>query len=95
MNSVRLTLTVLASLLLAACGNLPGVGGPQSRTPRSEVLIDNLKIPMSLAFAPDGRLFFNEVSEGRVRVFEAGVLHEAAWATFEVARGPETARAVG
>jgi aldose sugar dehydrogenase len=88
--SVRLILTVLASMLLAACVNLPGGRGSQSSPPRTEVLIDNVKIPMSLAFAPDGRLFFNEVSEGRVRVFEAGVLQENPWATFEVARGPET-----
>jgi glucose/arabinose dehydrogenase len=86
---VRLILTILASLLAVACGNLPGATGSQSSAPRTEVLIDNLKIPMSLTFAPDGRLFFNEVSEGRVRVFENGVLQDTPWATFEVARGPE------
>jgi aldose sugar dehydrogenase len=87
---VRLIPIVLSSLLLAACVSLPSGGGPQSRTPRTEVLIENVKIPMSLAFAPDGRLFFTEVSEGRVRVFENGTLQENPWASFEVARGPET-----
>ena len=54
--SVRLILTALACVLVAACGQLPG--GSRTATPRVEVLIDNLKIPMSLAFTPDGRLFF-------------------------------------
>jgi glucose/arabinose dehydrogenase len=79
----------LAGLLLSACAQLPG-GSPRTSPPRVDVLIDNLKIPMSLAFTRDGRLFFNEVSEGRVRVYENGALQETPWATFEVARGPET-----
>ena len=87
---MRLILTALTSLILAACAALPGASGSRSSAPRTEVLIDNLKIPMSLAFAPDGCLFFNEVSEGRVRVFQNGTLQDAPWATFEVARGPET-----
>lgn len=86
---MRFILIILASLLVAACATLPAASGPPSSAPHVEVLIDNLKIPMSLSFAPDGRLFFNEVSEGRVRVYENGVLQDAPWATFEVARGPE------
>lgn len=38
-----------------------------------QVLLTNLQIPWSLAFAPDGRLFFSE-RVGRVRVVENGAL---------------------
>lgn len=87
---VRFLLLVLLGALTTACGGA-GLTGMPSRPPepRSELLIDNLKIPMSLAFAPDGRLFFNEVYEGRVRVFEQGTLRESPWFSTEVARGPE------
>lgn len=51
--------------------------------------MDNVKIPMSLAFSPDGRLFFNEVSEGRVRVIENGQLLPQPWFSTQVAQGPE------
>ena len=40
---------------------------------RVEVVATNLVIPWSLAFAPDGRLFFTE-RPGRVRIIENGSL---------------------
>ncbi|MFN0073756.1 MAG: PQQ-dependent sugar dehydrogenase [Chloroflexota bacterium] len=89
---MRLILLAFIASLATACGVVPGLSGAGARpaAPRTELLIDNLKIPMSLAFAPDGRLFFNEVYEGRVRLFRGGQLQEAPWAELEVARGPET-----
>ena len=40
---------------------------------RTEVVATNLEVPWSLAFAPDGRLFFTE-RPGRVRILENGSL---------------------
>lgn len=90
--SVRIILPLVLCVFLAACGNLqiPGIAASPKPTGTSSVILDNAKIPMSLRFAPDGRLFFNEVSEGRVRIFQNGALLETPWAAFEVARGPET-----
>jgi glucose/arabinose dehydrogenase len=41
-----------------------------------QTLVTNLEIPWSLAFAPDGRLFFTE-RPGRVRVYQNGQLRDA------------------
>ena len=38
------------------------------RPPHVEVFVAGLSYPSALQFAPDGRLFFNEVREGRVRI---------------------------
>ncbi|MEO6588543.1 MAG: PQQ-dependent sugar dehydrogenase, partial [Pyrinomonadaceae bacterium] len=40
-----------------------------------ETVAENLEVPWSIAFAPDGRIFFTE-RPGRVRVIENGKLHE-------------------
>ena len=52
-----------------------------------EVVLRNLDIPWSLAFAPDGRLFFTE-RPGRIMVFEQGKAPSLV-ATVEVARQSE------
>ncbi len=39
-----------------------------------ETPFTGLNLPVTLAFAPDGRLFFNELNTGRVRVIENGQL---------------------
>ncbi len=54
-----------------------------------EPLYKNLAFPVSFAFAPDGRLFYNELREGKVRVIEGGELQEAAFLTLEVAQAAE------
>jgi glucose/arabinose dehydrogenase/4-amino-4-deoxy-L-arabinose transferase-like glycosyltransferase len=38
------------------------------RPPRVELVVSGVSSPSALQFAPDGRLFFNEVREGRVRI---------------------------
>jgi glucose/arabinose dehydrogenase len=48
--------------------------------------LENLSMPSALNFASDGRLFFVEVHEGRVRVVEDGELLDEPFAEFEVAQ---------
>lgn len=54
-----------------------------------EPLYEGLAFPVSFAFTPDGRLLFNELKEGNVRVIEGGELQEAAFLTLEVAQPAE------
>jgi aldose sugar dehydrogenase len=52
------------------------------------VLQPGLTVPVRMAFAPDGRLFFNELTTGNVRVIDpAGNLLPAPVATFAVLAG--------
>src|SRR5438067_683424 len=41
---------------------------------RAELVADGLALPANITWAPDGRLFFTEVSAGRVRIIEHGKL---------------------
>jgi glucose/arabinose dehydrogenase len=69
-------------------------GPALSITPRPlavepKTYVDGVQLPVSLEFAPDGRLFFVEVNRGQVRVVQNGVLRAEPWATLDVARGAE------
>jgi len=74
----RLILALSGALcaLLAGCGsgsiiiNPPPDGGSF----RNELFLGGLNTPVTMAFAPDGRLFFNELSTGRVRIVQQGLL---------------------
>jgi glucose/arabinose dehydrogenase len=53
-------------------------------------VVDGVLLPMSMRFAPDGRLFFNEVSKGTVRIMGAdGVLQDEPFVTLKVAKRKE------
>lgn len=85
-----------AVVWLAGCS---GDGGFLSNNPpsppptpvpfRTETFLTNLSFPVTLAFAPDGRLFFNELQTGRVRVVQNGVLLPVPFATLPVATAGE------
>ncbi|HWP44973.1 MAG TPA: PQQ-dependent sugar dehydrogenase, partial [Blastocatellia bacterium] len=72
---------ILSSLFAIACNEPPpgrGTGEIASAQGgsvqyRVETVVSDLEVPWSIAFAPDGRMFFTE-REGRVRVFENGRL---------------------
>ena len=49
-----------------------------------EVFKSGLEFPVSMAFLPDGRMLFNELKTGKIRVIEDGVLRPQAWATLTV-----------
>jgi aldose sugar dehydrogenase len=53
-------------------------------------VVEGVLVPMSMTFAPDGRLFFNEVSKGTVRIVSAdGTLQEEPFVQLRVARRQE------
>ena len=68
---------LLAALLVVACGGGEAGSQPastrQAKSPSLHVVAQNLSVPWSLAFPPDGRIFFTE-RPGRVRVIENGKL---------------------
>lgn len=68
---------VMLSLLLAPA--------PGSADPLVRPLATGLAFPTNMAFAPDGRLFFNEKDTGRVRIIEGGRLLPEPFATLPVA----------
>ncbi len=55
--------------------------------PRS--YLEGVMLPVSLTFAPDGRLFFAEVNSGRIRIADQGALRPEPFATLQVAEGRE------
>lgn len=56
---------------------------------RSDLVQGGLVLPQSLAFAPDGRLFFVQIKQGLIRVIKDGQLQEAPVASMSVSRGAE------
>jgi aldose sugar dehydrogenase len=56
---------------------------------RTELIGEGLVLPQSLAFAPDGRIFFVEVKKGTVRVRTNGVIQDRPVASIGISRGAE------
>jgi glucose/arabinose dehydrogenase len=53
-------------------------------------VVEGVLVPMAMQFAPDGRMFFNEVSKGTVRIMQAdGTLQEEPFVQLRVARRTE------
>ncbi|MBI4280025.1 MAG: PQQ-dependent sugar dehydrogenase, partial [Armatimonadetes bacterium] len=79
-RSMRLIGCHLAVLVLVAI--------PASSSPRAgvEAAATGLDFPVSIAFASDGRLFFNERLTGRLRVLEDGRVQPAPVAQVPVVR---------
>ena len=50
----------------------------------AEVFLANADFPVALAFAPDGRLFYNELRAGRVRIVKDGQLQNEPFASVKV-----------
>ena len=71
----KLNLGSLLILILMASGSvLMSHAEIQNYDWRVDTIAENLKIPWSIAFAPDGRIFFTERDEGTLRVIENGEL---------------------
>jgi aldose sugar dehydrogenase len=56
----------------------------------SENFLSGADIPVSIAFAADGRLFYNELKTGKIRVVQNGTLLPEPFYQFAVAGQPET-----
>ena len=83
-----LSLLVVATVGLTGCGGggtvIVGPGpspGPTPQLPplptpavpiRTETFVAGAAFPVSLVFAPDGRLFYNELQTGNIRIVSAG-----------------------
>ncbi len=53
-------------------------------------VVEGVLVPMAMTFAPDGRMFFNEVSKGTVRILRAdGTLQDEPFVQLRVARRKE------
>jgi glucose/arabinose dehydrogenase len=94
------------ALALAGCpGKDDEGGGSRSRPPRPplpaeflsldanftvEKIVASANMPVKLAFAPDGRLFYTELQTGNIRVVQGGALVAAPFATLSVAPGSES-----
>ncbi len=88
----------LALLLLLAmqtgCGSSGGAvfNSPSPVAPRAirvETFLANANFPVAMAFASDGRLFYNELLTGQVRLVVNGVLQAQPFATLPVLTGGE------
>lgn len=71
--SRRIRLLVGVSVLLCALA-APRSGRAVPPGFDVEVVATGLEFPVTMAFSPDGRLFFNELANGRVRVMLGGQL---------------------
>src|ERR1041384_1315464 len=78
-----LTLALLASAY-SACGGGDSAAQPGSTNTAIETFVSNLNTPVTMAFAPDGRLFFNELKTGKVRIIQNGALVTQAFASLTV-----------
>jgi glucose/arabinose dehydrogenase len=84
----------LALAATAVVGGRAGVLGaqttPPSGQPATEVVVDGAAFPTNMAFAPDGRLFYDEKETGNVRIVKDGRLLPEPFATLPVQGGGES-----
>ncbi len=75
-------LASVAAVVLAVVLLLPsGPGEALAPAPEVTEFVSDAEFPVSVAFAPDGRLFYNELRTGMVRVVEGGQLQATPFAT--------------
>jgi glucose/arabinose dehydrogenase len=71
----RATYIILAAALFTACGGSSSFELPPVPIPEFRVeTVTAANFPVKLAFARDGRLFFNELRTGNVRILQSGVV---------------------
>ncbi|MCC6176883.1 MAG: PQQ-dependent sugar dehydrogenase [Chloroflexi bacterium] len=66
--------------------NTPTPVAPVAPDIKLTTVVDGILLPMAMQFAPDGRMFFNEVSKGEVRILKAdGTLQEEPFVKLRIA----------
>jgi len=84
-HSLKLLAVVALVAALSACGGGDrSVAQPAPTNLVIETFVGNLNTPVTMAFAPDGRLFFNELKNGRVRIIQNGALVTQPFVTLPV-----------
>src|SRR3954469_21452895 len=73
---IQILALVILVAAYSACGGGSGnsAGQPGATNTVIETFVSNLNTPVTMAFAPDGRLFFNELKSGKVRIIQNGAL---------------------
>ena len=79
-------LNLILGLSLAGCSEtVAGNPAPPGPVPfRAETFLANANFPVTMAFAPDGRLFYNELRTGNIRIISTGQLLPTPFATLPV-----------
>jgi glucose/arabinose dehydrogenase len=83
---ISLFITLVSLSLITACGSDDDADVLEVDDFQVTPFIENLDMPGAMAFTPDGRLLFNEVHTGKIRVVEDGELRDEPYAELEVAR---------
>ncbi len=89
--AVLLLLPLVLALSLVNCST-EAVNNPPAPGPvpiRVETFLASANFPVTLAFAPDGRLFYNELTTGNIRIVSNGQLLAQPFATLPVGRSGE------
>ncbi len=84
-------LNLILGLSLAGCSEtVAGNPAPPGPVPfRVETFLANANFPVTMAFAPDGRLFYNELTTGNIRIVSNGQLLAQPFATLPVSTSGE------
>ncbi len=89
--AVLLLLPLVLALSLVNCST-EAVNNPPAPGPvpfRVETFLSQASFPVTLAFAPDGRLFYNELTTGNIRIVSNGQLLAQPFATLPVSTNGE------
>ncbi len=82
--------TLLTTIVIAVGPQLPASFATLVEGFAAEEVVAGLAIPAHVAIAPDGRIFFNELETGNIRVIDAtGALLPAPFATLPVVTGAD------
>jgi YVTN family beta-propeller protein len=84
--------TATPSLVPTATPLPEGASPPEHMPPgaASDTFLSDAAYPAAMAFSPDGRLFYNELHNGKIRIVQNGALLPEPFYQFKVAGQPET-----
>ena len=86
MFQISLTIFAVIGIVFASSVSVAFAQNSENVLVNVEVIVDDLKIPWSIVFTPDDRIFFTE-REGKLRVIENGELNPESILTLDVGGG--------